>query len=135
MTEEQVDITNYWAVGAGTVEHAKFLIKNNLWEDTMAKNGNPANKPILDQIKKGDYLLVQSSSAKNTGDHKTITKLKAVGKVIGRIKDNYYTFLVAWDIKDSFNFPKDFKGVWYSKSIEPMKVDEMLRYARKIINS
>lgn len=136
MDEIQEDPTNFWAVGStltGTRDHAKFLIKNNLWEDGPGRNGNPVNKPVLDQIKKGDYLLMTSSSTKNGPDKRSVTKLKAVGKVLGRVKDNYYTFLVAWDKSDPANFPKEFNGIWYGKTIESVKVDEMLRYARKIL--
>lgn len=131
MTENQDELINFWAVGSGTGDHTKFFLKNNIWEDGSGKGGNPINKPILDLIKKGDYLVMQSSSAKSTGA-RSVAKLKAVGKVIGRVKDNYYTFLVAWDSKDPHIYPKDFNGIWYNKTVEPMKADEMLRYARKI---
>ncbi len=136
MDEVQDDITNYWAVGSastGARDHTKFFVENKIWEDASGKTGNPVNKPVLDMIKKGDYLLVQSTSTKGTGTTRSVTKLKAVGKVVGRVKDNYYTFLVAWDTKDPSLFPKDFNGISYGKTIESMKVDEMLRYARKVI--
>lgn len=133
MSENQDESVNFWAVGAGTPELTKFFIKNNMWEDASARSGNPVNKPLLDQIKKGDYLLMQTSTGKGTANSRSLTKLKAVGKVIGRVKDNYYTFLVTWDTKDPHNFPKDFNGIWYSKTIEPTRADEMLRYAKKIL--
>ena len=136
MDELQEEQTNFWAVGStltGSKDHSKFFIDKGIWEDGQGRSGNPINKPALDQIKKGDYLLMKSSSAKNTEPNKSITKLKAVGKVIGRIKDNYFTFRVAWELGEPHTFPKEFKGIWYDKTVEPMKADEMLRFARKII--
>jgi hypothetical protein len=135
MNETQDEIAQFWAVGSSSAskrDHAKFFIENNIWEDGSGKKGDPINKPVLDMIKKGDYLLLQSTS-KGKGTNKTIAKLKAVGKVTGRIKDNYYTFFVAWDTRDPGQFPKEFNGIAYDKAIESMKVDEMLRYARKIL--
>jgi len=136
MSEIQDEHANYWAVGSastGARDHTKFFIEKNIWEDASGKTGNPVNKPVLDMIKKGDYLLVQSTSTKATGNTRSVTRLKAVGKVVGRVKDNYYTFLVAWDTRDPSLFPKDFNGIAYGKTIESMKVDEMLRYARKVL--
>lgn len=136
MDEIQNDPTNFWAVGStltGTRDHAKFFIKNRLWEDGPGRSGNPVNKPTLDLIKKGDYLLMTSSTTKSGANSRSVTKLKAIGKVIGRVKDNYYTFLVEWDNSDHADLPKEFNGIWYGKTIESVKVDEMLRYARKIL--
>ncbi len=136
MSDNQEDLTQFWAVGSsltGKKDHTKFFIENNIWEDEAAKNGDPVNKEVLDTIKKGDYLLMKTSSKKESGPGRTFTKLKAVGKVVGRVKDNYYTFFVAWDKRDIHTLPKEFNGIWYSKVVEPVKDDEMLRYARKII--
>ena len=137
MTETQEELTQFWAVGStsvGNKDFTKFFIDNKLWEDGLAKSGNDINKPLLDQIKKGDYLLMHTSTAKKGKEpSRTKSKLKAIGKVIGRVKDNYYTFFVSWDIKDPAILPKEFNDIWYNKSIESMKVDEMLRYARKLI--
>ncbi len=136
VNEIQGEHANFWAVGSsssGTRDHTKFFVEKNIWEDASGKAGNPVNKPVLDMIKKGDYLLVQTTSTKGTGTTRSVTRLKAVGKVVGRVKDNYYTFLVAWDTRDPSLFPKDFNGISYGKTIESMKVDEMLRYARKVL--
>jgi hypothetical protein len=130
------DHTNYWAVGSssGTKDFSKFFIDNKIWEDALAKGGNDVNKPLLDMIKKGDYLLMHTSTAaKGKSASRTKSKLKAIGKVMGRVKDNYYTFFVSWDVKDAGILPKEFNDIWYNKSIESMRVDEMLRYARKLI--
>lgn len=135
MNEIQDEIIQFWAVGSSSAskrDHTKFFVENNIWEDAAGKKGDPVNKPILDMIKKGDYLLLQSST-KGKGANKTMAKLKAVGKVTGRIKDNYYTFFVAWDTKDPHQFPKEFNGIAYDKAVESMRVDEMLRFARKIV--
>ncbi len=136
MIEPQEDSVQFWAIGSTTVGNKdleKFFIENKIWEDGLAKSGNDSNKPFLDKVKKGDYLLMHSSTAKKGKESgRTKSKLKAIGKVIGKVKDNYYTFFVSWKMKDPALLPKEFNDTWYSKNIESMKPDEMLRYAKKI---
>lgn len=134
MHDNQDEVAQFWVVGssAGKRDQTKFFVENNIWEDGSGKKGDPVNKPILDMIKKGDYLLLQTS-VKAKGSDRQYAKLKAVGRVTGRIKDNYYTFFVAWETRDPESLPKEFNGIWYSNAIESVKVDEMLRYARKVL--
>jgi 5-methylcytosine-specific restriction protein B len=138
MLEEIQSLREYfWAVGSsfgGTKDYTNFFLSKSIWEDGWGKSGDPVNKPTLDMIKKGDYLLMKSSSTKGTGHKVSFTKLKAVGKITGRVKHNYFTFLVDWNVINRDIFPKDFNGIWYSKTVEAMRNDEMLNFVKRLIS-
>ncbi|MBP8114445.1 MAG: hypothetical protein KAY50_03750 [Chitinophagaceae bacterium] len=129
----QSDKVEYWAAGSsfgGTRDQTETFIENGIWQDGWGKSGDDKNKQILSLIKKGDYLFMKSSATHGVGHKISFTKLKAIGEVIGKIKDNYYTFRVKWYVN---NLPKNFDGIWYSNTIEPMRDDEMLKYGKSII--
>ena len=74
-------------------------------------------------------ILMKSSSTKGVNHSITFTKLKGVGKVIN--KDSNHYFRVKWF--DLAELPKDFDGISYRKTIEPLRDDEMLEFTQRII--
>ncbi len=130
--ELEVDKISYWAVGVSlgkTSDHSKEFLKNKIWQDGWASMNDERNKDILSQIKKGDYLLMKSSSKKGIGNTLAITKLKGIGRITG--KANYYTFFVNW--LENPALPKNFENILYSNPVEMMREDWLLDYAKSFI--
>ena len=121
----------FWAVGAnfdGDDMSSEF-INNSTWWDGWADSNDERNRNVLEKMNVGDVLIMKSSSTKGPGHLTTFTKLKTVGIIEERLK--YYSFKVRWlIIKD---LPKDFDGISYRKTIEPMREDEMFNYVKNII--
>jgi hypothetical protein len=126
-------MNNYWAVGAnwgGNEDVSPEFLEKGIWYDGYAANGDEKNKHFLNQIKIGDFLLMKSSATKGTNHDITFTRLKGIGKIIS--KENYYSFKIEWyDIKE---LPTDFNYISYRKTIEPMRDDNMLKFAQQYIN-
>jgi 5-methylcytosine-specific restriction protein B len=121
----------YWAVGAahGSTDVSKDFLDQGIWYDGYAEDGDDRNRGTLNEVTIGDLILMKSSSTKGANHSITFTKLKGVGKVI--TKDDYHYFKVKWfDIDE---LPKDFDGISYRKTIEPLRDDEMLEFAQSII--
>lgn len=125
----------FWAVGSSfnnsNDDKTKYFIENKIWFDGYAADDDDRNIKILDKIKKGDILLIKSSSTKGINHKTTFTKLKAIGIVID--KKNQYTFHIDW--LNTNKLPIDFDNISYRKTIEEMRDDEMLRYAKEFINN
>lgn len=125
----------FWAVGSSfnnsNDDKTKYFIENKIWFDGYAADDDDRNIKILDKIKKGDILLIKSSSTKGANHKTTFTKLKAIGIVID--KKNQYTFHIDW--LNTNKLPIDFDNISYRKTIEEMRDDEMLRYAKEFINN
>ena len=121
----------YWAVGAahGSTDVSKDFLDQGIWYDGYAEDGDDRNRDTLNEVEIGDMILMKSSSTKGANHSITFTKLKGVGKVIN--KDNYHYFKVKWI--DLYELPKDFDGISYRKTIEPLREDEMLEFAQSII--
>ncbi len=121
---------NYWAVGAahGDTDVSKDFLDQGIWYDGYAEDGDDRNKSTLDEVAIGDLLLMKSSSTKGAKHSITFTKLKGIGKVSS--KEAYHSFKVKWfDIKE---LPIDFDGISYRKTIEPLRDDEMLEFAKSM---
>lgn len=123
---------NYWAVGAahGNTDVSKDFLDKGIWYDGYAEDGDDRNRSALNDVAIGDLILMKSSSTKGTKHSITFTKLKGIGKVIS--KDDYYYFKVKWFKIEEL--PKDFDGISYRKTIEPLREDEMLQFAQIIID-
>jgi 5-methylcytosine-specific restriction protein B len=123
---------NYWAVGAtrgGTKDVTQEFIDEKKWFDGYAARDDDRNKNILEQINIGDVLLMKSSATKGTNHDMTFTRLKAIGKILGK---EDYSFKVEWFNKD---LPKDFDGISYRKTIEIMRDDAMFQFAKETIKN
>ena len=121
-----------WAVGSsfgGTRDQTGKFLQNNEWVEGWGLSNNDRYKKILDLISVNDYLVMKSSATKGTNHSITFTRLKAIGKVIG--KENYYTFMVNW--LSTEKFPIDFDGIRYSKTIELLREDNLMTYVRQFI--
>jgi 5-methylcytosine-specific restriction protein B len=123
---------NYWVVGAThgeTKDVSKEFLDKNIWYDGYAEEGDERDKDTLKELKVGDILLMKSSSTKGPNHSITFTKLKGIGKIIEKVE--YYSFKVQWtSIK---NLPLDFDGISYRKTIELAREDQMLDYAKFIM--
>lgn len=131
-----IDVSRFfWAVGSSfnnsNDDKTNYFIENNIWFDGYASDNDYRNIKILDEIKKGDILLIKSSSTKGINHKTTFTKLKAIGTVIE--KKNQYTFHIDW--LNTNKLPIDFDNISYRKTIEKMRDDEMLEYAKEFINN
>lgn len=122
---------NYWAVGAahGGEDVSKEFIEQGIWYDGHAAKGDDINRDILNKVAVGDILLLKSSATKGPKHAMTFTLLKWIGKVIS--KSDYYRFDVAWFTIEEL--PKDFDGISYRKTIELLRNDQMLAFAKSII--
>lgn len=121
----------YWAVGAahGSTDVSKDFLDQGIWYDGYAEDGDDRNRGTLNEVEIGDLILMKSSSTKGANHLITFTKLKGVGRVLS--KDDYHYFKVKWFDLDKL--PKDFDGISYRKTIEPLRDDEMLEFALSII--
>jgi len=121
----------YWAVGAAfdTDDMTSIFLENSNWYDGYADSGDERNKSVLIQIEIGDVLLMKSSATKGAGHSLTFTKLKAIG-IVDEKKD-YYSFSVRWLFVNEL--PLDFDGISYRKTVEMMRNDNMLLYAKQLI--
>ncbi len=122
----------YWAAGAsyyGTDDQTSRFLASKQWVEGWGTMQDARNKTVLDRIQEGDILAMKSSATKGANHAITFTKLKAVGIVQKR--ENYYTFSVKW--YRSQRFPIDFDGVRYSKTIEELRDDDLLRFVKDFI--
>ena len=120
-------VRKYWAVGAtfGDSDMSKEFISEGIWYDGWADDGNTKDDAILKEINVGDCLILKSSSTKGPGRQISFTKIKGIGIVIE--KEEYYSFKMKWyDIPE---LPVDFDKIWYSKTVEELRDDNVLEYA------
>lgn len=118
---------NYWAVGSsfgGNDDKTKEFIKNKNWFDGKFEHGDNVNQSYLEKIKKGDILVMKSSSTKGKGHKITFTKVKAIG-IITKVLE-VHKYQVDW--LDNNKLPLDFNGVSYRKIIEPLREDAIMDY-------
>lgn len=126
-------LKNFWAVGASfsNGDMTDYFINENIWYDGYGVHDkNDKNIKTLKKVKEGDIFLIKSSSTKGTNHNISFTRLKAIG-VVTDIEDQY-SFNVDWI--DTNELPIDFDNITYMKTIEKMRDDEMLEYAKNIIN-
>jgi len=122
---------NIWAVGStfGKTEDVsgKFL-QDGEWYDGHAEKGDDKYRNVLSKIKTNDILVMKSSATKGEKHQTSFTKVKAVGQIISQIAP--HKFKVNWfKIKD---LPKDFDGLWYSQTVEPIREDAIKTFVLKM---
>jgi 5-methylcytosine-specific restriction protein B len=123
-----------WIVGAsfgGTNDMTHQFIKDNIWYDGYAESGNLINKSHLEQVNKGDIIIIKSSSTKGKNHSITFTKVKAIGRIIE--KTELHKYKVEWF--ENSELPKDFDGISYRKTIEPIRNDTIFTYIKSILNN
>jgi len=123
----------YWAVGSsygGTDDQTNRFLSNSAWIEGWGEHNDDRLKPILETVNVGDVFAMKSSATKGVNHHLTFTKLKAIGIVTGR--SNYFTFSVKW--YNSKRFPLDFDGLRYSRTIESLRDDYLLKFVKSFIS-
>lgn len=122
----------YWAVGSsygGTDDQTNKFLANNEWIEGWGRLNDNRLESVLETVNVGDIFAMKSSATKGANHHLTFTKLKAIGIVNSR--SNYYTFSVKW--YNSKRFPLDFNGIRYSKTIESLRDDDLLKFVKDFI--
>jgi len=124
---------NYWSVGAsfGSDDMSREFISKGMWLDGYADDGDERDKDILEQISEGDCLVMKSSSTKGPGHSISFTKIKGVGIITKKV--SYYSFLVNW--LPVPKLPMDFDGIWYAKTIEPLRNDSIMVFVDNIVSN
>ena len=123
---------NYWAVGAAwgsTEDVSKEFINKGIWYDGYAENNDDMRyQKKWKDVRSGDLLIMKSRGNKGQSNSISFTRIKAIGNVIEKIKPHY--FKVDW-----WYVPKqyiDVEGVWYPKTIEPIRNDSLKNEIQKI---
>ena len=122
----------YWAVGSfhnGSDVTERFL-NESIWFDGYGENNDLRYLEILKQINVGDILIMKSSATKGPKRSMTFTKVKGVGKVIGKIAE--HKFKMKWFKNEAF--PLDFDNVSYRKTIEALRDDSISNYVNSIMS-
>jgi len=123
-----------WIVGAsfgGTKDMTQEFVQNNIWYDGYAEEGDLVNKSYLEKVETGDIIVIKSSATKGKNHSITFTKVKAIGRITEKPKLHKYK--VDWFANTEL--PKDFDGISYRKTIEPIRNDDILSYVRLIQNN
>lgn len=125
---------NLWAVGStfgGVQDVSKKFLNEGFWYDGYAEKGEDKYKNTLAKIELGDILVMKSSATKGKGHSISFTKVKAIGKIISKISP--HKFNVIWyRVED---LPKDFDGLWYSQTIEPIRDDAIRQFVYEVLES
>ena len=125
-------MNNIWIVGSsfggGTNDMTQEFIKKSIWYDGYAENGNLKNRSFLEQVKTGDLIVIKSSSTKGENHSISFTKVKAIGRITKKM--DLHKYKVEWF--ENSELPKDFDGISYRKTIEPVRNDEILKYVMSI---
>ncbi|MBI1184179.1 AAA domain-containing protein [bacterium] len=124
---------DYWAVGSsfdgGDRDVTEEFIQNSEWYDGYAMIHDYRDEHNYKKIKIGDVLVMKSSATKGPGHSISFTKAKGLGIVINKRTD--YHFDVKWIHQDIFT--KDFDGISYRKTIENLRDDDLLMFAKKTV--
>jgi len=122
----------YWVVGAShnNKDVSKDFLDKGIWFDGYADDGDNRNQSTLKEVIIGDIFLMKSSSTKGKNRKITFTKLKGIGIVTA--KKNEYSFKIKW--LGNKELPKDFDGISYRKTIESVRKDKLLIYAKQIVD-
>jgi hypothetical protein len=123
---------NFWAVGAcfdGVHDKSEEFINKSEWYDGYAAENDNRYLNLLNEVQVKDVLILKSKAVK--GKKIPFTRLKAIGFI--QKKRNYFTFEVKW-ITDPDNFPIDFDGILYMKTIGKMRNDKLLEYVTNYLD-
>ena len=121
----------FWAVGAAfgsENDMSSDFLNKGIWYDGYANDGDERNMTLLNEVQLGDYLVMKSSATKGAGHRTSFTKVKGIGEVIEKV--DYFSFKVNWFLLSEL--PKDFDNIWYSKTIEELRDDNLRAYVKAI---
>ena len=123
---------NFWAVGyswqsAGDMSEKFF--NEGVWIEGFMEDGDTRYEKSVKAISVGDYLLLKSSATKGEGHKIAFTRLMRIGRVLTKLSAS--SFKVDW--LDYPELPKDFDSIGYRKTIEKMRFDNMLEFAKQLV--
>ena len=123
---------NFWAVGyswqsAGDMSEKFF--NEGVWIEGFMEDGDTRYEKSVKAISVGDYLLLKSSATKGEGHKVAFTRLMRIGRVLTKLSAS--SFKVDW--LDYPELPKDFDNIGYRKTIEKMRPDSMLEFAKQLV--
>ena len=123
---------NFWAVGFNWVSEGdmtqKFL-EEGVWIEGFLASGDKKYEKSVKAISVGDYLLLKSSATKGAGHKVSFTRLMRIGRVLSKLNES--SFKVDW--LNYPELPKDFENLGYRKTIEKMRPDSMLEFAKQLV--
>jgi hypothetical protein len=125
----------YWAVGSywqkneqtQKNDQTEDFLKKDRWIDGFGKLNNPKNINKLNEVRIDDYFIMKSSSNRGQDRQIPFTRVKAIGKITGRI--DWFTFSVKWRKVKHI----DFDNISYRSTIVRLRNDELLKFAKKFI--
>ena len=123
---------NYWAVGYNwnsSGDMSQKFYEEGVWIEGFLSDGDKRYEKQVKAISVGDYLLMKSSATKGAGHKVSFTRLSRIGRVLAKLND--YSFKVDW--LNYLELPKDFENTGYRKTIEKMRHDDMLEFAKQLV--
>lgn len=123
---------NFWAVGfywESAGDMSQQFYEEGVWIEGFLKGGDKRYEKTVKAISVGDYLILKSSATKGAGHKVAFTRMIRIGRVLSKLTD--YSFKVKW--LDYPELPKDFENIGYRKTIEKMRSDRMLEFAKQLV--
>lgn len=123
---------NFWAVGFYWVSQGDMTQKflgEGIWIEGFLASGDKKYEKSVKSISVGDYLILKSSATKGAGHKVSFTRMIRIGRVLSKLNES--SFKVDW--LDYPELPKDFENIGYRKTIEKMRSDSMLEFAKQLV--
>ena len=123
---------NFWAVGFYWVSQGDMTQKflgEGIWIEGFLASGDKKYEKSVKAISVGDYLILKSSATKGAGHKVSFTRMIRIGRVLSKLNES--SFKVDW--LDYPELPKDFENIGYRKTIEKMRPDSMLEFAKQLV--
>lgn len=123
---------NFWAVGfywESQGDMTKKFLEEGIWIEGFLAGGDNRYEKSVKAISVGDYLLLKSSATKGAGHKVSFTRMTRIGRVLSKLNES--SFKVDW--LDYPELPKDFENIGYRKTIEKMRPDSMLDFAKQLV--
>lgn len=123
---------NFWAVGfywESQGDMTKKFLEEGIWIEGFLAGGDNRYEKSVKAISVGDYLLLKSSATKGAGHKVSFTRMTRIGRVLSKLNES--SFKVDW--LDYPELPKDFENIGYRKTIEKMRPDSMLDFAKLLV--
>ena len=123
---------NFWAVGFYWVSQGDMTQKflgEGIWIEGFLASGDKKYEKSVKSISVGDYLILKSSATKGAGHKVSFTRMIRIGRVLSKLNES--SFKVDW--LNYPELPKDFENLGYRKTIEKMRPDSMLEFAKQLV--
>ena len=123
---------NFWAVGFYWVSQGDMTQKflgEGIWIEGFLASGDKKYEKSVKSISVGDYLILKSSATKGAGHKVSFTRMIRIGRVLSKLNES--SCKVDW--LNYPELPKDFENLGYRKTIEKMRPDSMLEFAKQLV--